>query len=91
MADEDLDNDSQGFWIPWHWDCVTLDNHYNGLPTDWCEQQNWLYGVEYYVIVTNKIPPLTTEWGKFHISNNRVYNYLFKNPKHATIFRLRWS
>lgn len=80
-----------GSLIPWHWDCVQLHHYFNGMPNEWCEKQNWLYGVDYYFVVTDPQPMYTTEWGNFNISNSRVYNFLFKNPKHATIFRLYWS
>ena len=76
--------------IPWHWDKVTLLDFYSGNPIKWCGQQGWLPGVDYYFIITDPHPMYTTEWGRFNINKGRVYNYLFKDPKHATIFRLRW-
>lgn len=79
------------FKTPWHWDTVILLDYHSGEPKAWCDKQGWVSGIDYYLVLTDKHPAFTTEWGRFKISNNRVYNYLFKNPKHATIFRLRWS
>lgn len=89
--DDDLNDALDGLLIPWHWDNVHLTDHLNGEPKDWCEDQNWMFGVDYYFVITDAHPAYTTEWGRFNIKKNRLYNYLFKNPKHATMFRLRWS
>lgn len=89
--DNDLDDALDGCLIPWHWDNVQLHNHLDGKPKEWCEEQNWQFGIDFYVVITDAHPAFNTEWGRFNINKKRVYTYLFKNPKHTTMFILRWA
>lgn len=84
--EQNLDNS-----VPWNWDAVQLPHHFNGMPNEWCNNQNWVHGVDYYFIITDPNPMYTTEWGRFNLNSKRIYLFLFKDPKNATIFRLRWA
>lgn len=86
-----IEDELDGSLIPWHWECVQLHHHFNGMPQEWCENKKWTYGVDFYLVVTDPHPMYSSEWGRFKINTGRVYNYLFKDPKYATMFRLYWS
>lgn len=91
MANSSWPEELEDLPVPYNWEHVKLFDHYSGEPKDWCDNQGWKFGIDYYFVITDKHPAFTTEWGRFKVSSNRVYNYLFKSPKNATIFRLRWS
>lgn len=61
-------------------------------PEEWCHKK-LIYGKEYVLHISELAPKYNTDWGTFDLDNYnvRVFTYLFKNAKHATMFRLRWS
>lgn len=77
------------------WEIVQFCN----LPTDlinepahWCSK-NLKYGTEFVVHISYPVSKYNTDWGTFNLDNTnlRTITFLFKNAKHATMFRLRWS
>lgn len=94
MSDDDGDDKNRSiedFGIPVDWDPVCLDySHFEEFHFEWCEQQGWNYGTDFIATLMTG-HPYKSEWGEFDIGKDPVIYYFFKNPKHATIFRLRWS
>jgi hypothetical protein len=86
-----LDDDLDKLLVTGHWECVTLNRDHIGELIQWCKKQGWRFGVDYYISTHDFHPMFTTEWGRFNLDKSRKYNFLFKNEKHATMFRLYCS
>lgn len=94
MSEDDGDDRNrtiEDLGVPPNWESVCLNSvHFEEPHFEWCEQQGWNYGTDFLAILMTGYKQ-KTEWGVFDVGKEASMYYFFKNPKHATIFRLRWS
>jgi hypothetical protein len=86
MTDEEMDQLNL-FTVPWHWTDVVMPTYLTEA-VNWCIELGLDYEVDYYVETIDETVKVAPRGRMTKVV--RTHHWLFKDPHHATMFRLKW-